>query len=92
MAVYVLLAEKFLENIIQTNAITGIVIDGKKLKISAFANDTTLYIEKNSCLTYLKIQLMHFEKPTYIKQNKTACTVICLGSNKFDRKKPLGFK
>ena len=92
MVVYILLVEIFLENIRQNNGIKGIAIGKKKLKISAFANDTAIYIGNNSCQTHLEIQLMHFEKSTYIKYNKTTCMEICLGSKKFDRRKPLGFK
>ena len=64
----------------------------KKPKTSAFADDATIYIGSNSSLAYLETQLMDFEKVTDIKYNKTKCMRIGLGFNKYNPRKPLGFK
>ena len=87
MILYIIFAEIFLENIRQNNGIKGIVIGAKELKTSAFADNTTIYIENNSSLAHLETLLMHFEKATDIKYNKATCMGIWLGSNK-----PLGFE
>ena len=71
MILYIIFAEIFLENTGQNNDIKGIVIGEKKLTTSAFANDITIYIGDNSSLAHLETLLMHFEKATDIKYNKT---------------------
>ena len=60
MILYIIFAEIFLENIRQNNGIKGTVIGEKELKTSAFADDATTYIGRNSSLAHLKMQLMHF--------------------------------
>ena len=92
MILYIIFAEIFLENIRQNNGIKGVVIGEKELKTSAFADDTTIYIESNNSLAHLETKLMHFEKATDVKYNKTKCMGIWLGSNKGNPRKPLGFK
>ena len=89
---YAVLAEIFLEDIRQNNFIKGIVIGEKELKTSVFADDTTIYIGSNSSLTHFEKQLMHSEKATDIKYNKTICMGIWLGPNKGNQRKPLGSK
>ena len=73
MILYIIFAEIFLENIRQNNGIKGIVIGKKELKTSPFVDDTKIYIGSNSSLALLETQLMHFEKATDIKYNKTKC-------------------
>ena len=63
----------FLENIRQKNGTEGILIGKKGLRTSTFPNDTTKYIGNNSSLTYLEMQLTHFEEAIGIKYNKTKC-------------------
>ena len=89
---YAVFAKIFLEHIRQNNFIKGIVIGEKELKTSVFADDTTIYIGSNSSLTHFETQLMHFEKATDIKYNKTICMGIWLGPNKGNQRKPLGSK
>ena len=92
MILYIIFAEIFFKKIRQNNGIKGIVIGEKELKTSVFVGDATIYIINNSSLGHLETQLMHFEKTTYIKYNKTKCLGIWLGSNKGNPRKPLGFK
>ena len=87
MILYIIFAEVFLQNIRQNNSIKDIVIGKKELKTSDFANDTTIYIGNNSSLAHLETQLMHFEKATDIKYNKTKCMGIRPGSNKGNPRK-----
>ena len=82
MILHIVIVEIFLENIRQNNGIKGIVIGKKELKTSAFVDDTTIYIGSNSSLTHLETQLMHFEKATDIKYNKTKFMGKWLGTNK----------
>ena len=91
MILYVIFAEIFLENIRQNNGIKGIIIAEKELKVSAFTNDTTIYVRSNSSLAHLETQLMHFEKVTDIKYNKTKYMGIWLGPNKNNPRRRLGF-
>ena len=92
MILYITFAEIFLDNIRQSNGIEGIVTgELKELKTSAFANDTTIYKGNNSSLAHLETQLMHFEKATDIRYNKTKCMGIFLESNKGNPIKSLGF-
>ena len=51
-----------------------------------------MYIGSNSSLVHLKPQLIHLEKTTDIKYNKTKCMGTWQGSNKGNPKKPLEFK
>ena len=92
MILYITFAEIFLENKRQNVGIKGIVIGEKELKTSAFADDTAIYIGNNRFLAHLETQLMHFEKPTGIKYNKTKCMGIWLGANKTNPEEPLVFK
>ena len=92
MILYIIFAKTPLENVRQNNGIKGIVIGKKELKTSAFANDTTIYIGNNSSLAHLETWLMHFEKATDIKYNKTEYMGIWLGSNKDNPRNPLGVK
>ena len=92
MILYIIFAEIFFKKIRQNNGIKGIVISEKELKTSVFVGDTTIYIINDSSLAHLETQLMHFEKTTDIKYNKTKCLGIWLGSNKGNPRKPLGFK
>ena len=92
MILYIIFAETPLENVRQNSDIKGIVIGKKELKSSAFANDTTIYIGNNSSLAHLETWLMHFEKATDIKYNKTERMGIWLGFNKDNPRKPLEVK
>ena len=69
-----------------------IVISEKELKTSAFADDTTIYIGNNSSITRLEMRLMHLEKGTGIKYNKTKYKGKWLGFNKGHSGKPQGLK
>ena len=51
-----------------------------------------IYTVNNSSLIHLEMQLIHFEKVTDTKYNKTKCLGIWIGSKNGDRRKPLGFK
>ena len=62
MILYIILAEVMIENIRQNRNIKGITISQKETKISAFADDTTIYIGENSSFTYLQTQLQDFER------------------------------
>ena len=89
MILCILLVEIILR---QKNGIKGIVIDGKELKTSVFDDYVTIHIGSNSFLVHLGMQLMHFEKTTDIKYNKTKFMGIWLGLNKGIPRISLGFK
>ena len=89
MILCILLVEIILR---QNNGIKGIVIDGKELKTSVFDDYVTIHIGSNSFLVHLGMQLMHFEKTTDIKYNKTKFMGIWLGLNKGIPRISLGFK
>ena len=79
-------AEIILENMRQNNSLKGILISEKEVKTSV------IYTVNISSLIHLEMQLIHFEKVTDTKYNKTKCLGIWIGSKKGDRRKPLGFK
>lgn len=92
MILYIILAEVMIENIRQNRNIKGITISQKETKISAFADDTTIYIGENSSFTYLQAQLQDFERFAGIKYNRNKCVGMWLGVNRDNTDKPLGFK
>ena len=57
---YLILAEVIITNIIKNKDIKGITVAQKEIKVSAFANDTTLYIGDNRSFPHLKHQLREF--------------------------------
>ena len=92
MILYIIFAEVLLENIRQNHNIKGIKIGQKEIKISAFADDTVVYIGDNKALKHLQKQLNIFEKATDVKYNKTKCMGLWLGSNKGNTSEPMGFQ
>ena len=92
MILYIILAEVMIENIRQNRNIKGITISQKETKISAFADDTTIYIGENNSFTYLQAQLQDFERFAGIKYNRNKCVGMWLGVNIDNADKPLGFK
>ena len=88
----IILAEVILENIRQNKNIQGIKISQMEIKLSAFANDTTLYIGKNTSLIHLQNQLQDFELFAGVKYNRDKCVGMWLGVNIDNTEKPLGFK
>ena len=90
---YIILAEVTIENIRQNNKnIKGITISQKEIKISAFADDTTLYIGENNSFIHLQTQLHDFELFAGIKYNRKKCVGMWLGVNIDNKEKPLQFK
>ena len=57
---YLILAEVIITNIIKNKDIKGITVAQKEIKVSAFANDTRLYIGDNRSFPHLKHQLREF--------------------------------
>ena len=73
MILYIILAEVTIENIRQNKSIIGITVLQKEKKISAFADDTTLYIGENSSFIHLQKQLQDFKLFAGIKYNRNKC-------------------
>ena len=57
---YLILAEVIITNIIKNKDIKGITVAQKEIKVSAFANDTRLYIGDNRSFPHLMHQLREF--------------------------------
>ena len=91
MILYIILAEVSIINILKNEKIKGINIGQKELKISAFADDTTLYLGDNTSFSHLKSQLRDFELFTGVKYNRKKCFGLWLGKNRYNIEKPLGF-
>lgn len=91
MILYIILAEVFVQNIQQNDNIKGITVAGREIKVSTFANDTTLYIGDKS-LGYLQTQLLQFERYTRVKYNQDNCFRMWMGTNIGKQSKPLDVK
>ena len=91
MILYIILAEVTLINILKNEKIKGIKIGQKEIKISAFADDTTLYLGNNTSFPHLKSQLHEFELFAGVKYNRKKCFGLWLGKNRYNIEKPLGF-
>ena len=91
MILYIILAEVTIVNIQKNENIKGIKVGQKEIKISAFADDTTLYIGHNSSFSHLKNQLQEIEQSLGVKYNRKKCFGLWLGKNRYNREKPLGF-
>ena len=89
MILYIILAEVTIENIWQNDNIKGITVSQKEIKISALADDTTLYIGENSSFVLLRKQLQLLAG---IKYNRDKCVEMWLGVNIDNAEKPLSFK
>ena len=75
-------------NYYKTNdKIIGVKVGRKEIKISAFADDTTLYIGHNSSFHHLKTQLQEFEAFVAVKYNRNKCFELWFGNNRYN----LGF-
>ena len=70
----------------------GIKISETEIKISAFANDTTLYIGDNNSFVHLEHQLQDFELFATAKHNRDKCVGKWLGVNIINTEKLLGLK
>ena len=92
MILYIILAEVTIENIRQNKNIKGITISQKEIKVSAFADDTTLYIGENNSFKHLQTQLHDLELFAGIKYNRKKCVGMWLGVNIENQEKPLHFK
>ena len=92
MILYIILAEVMIQNIRQNRNIQGIKVSETEIKISAFADDTTLYIGENDSLIHLQSQLQDFELFAGVKYNREKCVGMWLGINIDNTEKPLGFK
>ena len=92
MILYIILAEVFIQNIEQNDNIKGITVVGREIKVSAFADDTTLYIGDNKSLGYLQTQLLQFERYTGVKYNRDKRFRMWMGINIGKQSKPLDFK
>ena len=92
MILYIILAEVTIENIRQNKNIKGITISQKEIKVSAFADDTTLYIGENNSFKHLQTQLHDLELFAGIKYNRKKCVGMWLGVNIDNQEKPLHFK
>ena len=52
-----------------------------EIRLSAFADDTTLYIGENTSLIHLQNQLQDFELFASVKYNRDKCIGMWLGAN-----------
>ena len=91
MILYIILAEVTIVNILKNPNIKGIKIGPKEIKVSAFADDTTLYIGDNSSFPHLKKQLQESEMFAGVKYNRKKCCGLWLGKNRYNIEKPMGF-
>lgn len=92
MILYIILAEITIQNIQENKKIKGIQVLEKKIKISVFADDTTLYIGDNRSFPYLQNQLQDFGQFLGVKYNRNKCFGMWLGVNIDNTEKPMGFK
>ena len=91
MILYIILAEVTITNILKNEKIIGIKLGQTEIKVSAFADDTTLYIGHNASFPYLKLQLQEFEAFAGVKYNRKKCFGLWLGKNRYNIEKPLDF-
>ena len=82
MILYLILAEVIITNIIKNKDIKGITVAQKEITVSAFADDTTLYIGDNRSFPHLKHQLREFELFAGVKYNREKCFGLWLGNNR----------
>lgn len=92
MILYIILAEITIQNIQENKKIKGIQVLEKEIKISVFADDTTLYIGDNRSFPYLQNQLQDFGQFLGVKYNRNKCFGMWLGVNIDNTEKPMGFK
>ena len=71
--------------------IKGITVAQKEIKVSAFADDTTLYIGDNRSFPHLKYQLRKSELFAGVKYNRDKCFGLWLGNNRHNIEQPLNF-
>ena len=69
MILNIILAEVMILNLIHNEKIKGITVAQKEIKVSTFADDTTLYISNNKSFPCLKHQLRDFELFAGVKYN-----------------------
>lgn len=92
MILYIIHAEITIQNIRENKKIKGIQVLEKEIKISASADDTTLYIGDNRSFPYLQNQLQDFGQFLGVKYNRNKCFGMWFGVNIDNREKPMGFK
>ncbi len=68
---YILQAEPFAETIRKSNKITGIKIDGEEIRITAYADDTQIYISDKKSKTEMDIILETYSRASGAKINTT---------------------
>ena len=73
MILNIILAEVMILNLIHNEKIKGITVAQKEIKVSTFADDTTLYISNNKSFPCLKHQLRDFELFAGVKYNWNKC-------------------
>ena len=89
---FVLGAEILSLAIRQSKNVEGLVIEDVEIKISQFADDTTLFL-KNVESAYEAFKLLNkFEKVSGLKLNTEKCEALWLGPWKQNQEKPLGIK
>ena len=91
MILYIILAEVMITNIIKNKDIKGITVAQKEIKVSAFADDTTLYIGDNRSFPHLQHQLRQFELFAGVRYNRNKCFGLWLGNNRYNVEQPLNF-
>ena len=90
MILHIILAEVMIKNI-KNKDIKGITVAQKEIKVSAFADDTTLYIGDNRSFPHLKYQLQESELFAWVKYNRDKCFGLSLGNNRYNIEQPLNF-
>lgn len=66
-------AEVIIETIRQIRNIQGIKVSQTEIKISVFADDTTLYIGENTSPIHLQNQVQDFKLFAGVKYNREKC-------------------
>ena len=90
MILHIILAEVMIKNI-KNKDIKGITVAQREIKVSAFADDTTLYIGDNRSFPHLKYQLQESELFAWVKYNRDKCFGLSLGNNRYNIEQPLNF-
>ena len=89
MLLYVILAELFILGINANKKLKGIEINNQEIKISAFADDMTIYLSQNNSLYHLEIFLREYELATGARFNNEKSKGFWLGPNKGRTDQPI---
>ena len=71
MTLYSLYAEVFLQNIRKNKNIKGIICNDTEIKVSAYADDTTLYTKDHGSINEIEKEMERFKYITWGKVQQT---------------------